>query len=60
LTIQNLFIILILHLDANLESKKEALASKILWWKYRDCPDSINQGHHFYQEYMILNIYGIK
>jgi len=28
--------------------------------EFRGGPDGINQGHHFYQEYMILDIYGIK
>ena len=28
--------------------------------EFRGGPDSINQGHHFYQEYTILYVYGIN
>ena len=28
--------------------------------EFRGGPDGINQGHHFYQEYTILYVYGIN
>ena len=28
--------------------------------EFRGGPDGINQGHHFYQEYTILHVYGIN